>query len=157
MSAYWRPGEPVSAAKLNESSAATGTASVTSPGTFDRSGKNWAMTAPNVDANEQFWVAVVEEVPVSLPTPGSSTTSQQFRTIYTYSWYECRFDVNTGFWVPSGRRGDALQDCVMNYDPTQRIPLSGDPVDSPFSDVPVVTQVIPVARDPVSGQLFFFS
>ena len=153
MSDFWSAGEPISAAKLNRSSAATARVNYNGSGTFERSGSQWSIGESVSPQPESFWVSADEEIVVQIPIPGTS----QFRSIYQYSWTECRYDPAHGFWTATGRSGTASYDPLVNYNPTQRIPLSGMAYLDPLSSTPVVETVYPVTRDPATGQLFFFS
>jgi hypothetical protein len=165
MSDRWNKGEPLSAAKLNRHSASNAQTNYSGNGYMERSGNNWGIDSPSPSGVESFWVsvdreeAITYETQTSTPyTPGSpSTTTTHSRTIYRYEWTEVRFDKTFGCWVKTGTTGHMGADPLVNYDPTQRIPLTEDPVTSPFSGMPIVKGIVPVMRDPQCGQLFFFS
>ena len=157
MSAYWKPGERISSSKLNDSSAATSQIDYTGQGDFQRNGKNWSLSDVRASNIESFWVSVDSENAVNISIPGTSSTSQQYRTIYKYDWTEVRYDPYLGLWTKTGRGGSFETDPLVNFDPTQKIPLTPVETNNVYTDLPVVKSVKPVVRDPQTGQLFFFS
>lgn len=156
MSDRFNPGDFISADKLNRASAATAQISYSGPGQFTRSGSAWSIGEAQSDSVESFWVSCDEETSQTYTISQSSTVLES-RTVYRYSWSEVRFDKTYGLWIKTGRRGDAGCDPLMNYDPTQKIPLTETPAATGFCSLPTVKTVYPVVREPNTGQLFFFS
>jgi hypothetical protein len=145
----WKQGEPLSAAKLNRSSAATAFVDYNGSGSLMRSGKNWVIGEPQSASVESFWVSVDKEYETTFTNGGDS------RTIYKYDWTEVQFNRAYGVWTKTGRSGNADDDPLMSYDPTIQIPLSTvEPY--VFSAEKIVSGVLSVVRDPLTGQLFFF-
>lgn len=146
----WKQGEPLSAAKLNRSSAATAFVDYNGSGSLMRSGKNWVVGEPQSASVESFWVSVDKEYR-KVFVIGAKT-----RTIYLYDWTEVQFDTGFGVWTKTGRSGNAFDDPLMHYDPTTKISLSVAE-DYAFSVGKNIRGVKTVIREPLTGQLFFFS
>lgn len=147
MSDHWKPGEPISASKLNRNSASTNSASSTGQAGFSRSGASFASTQADTYP-ESYWVAITEAKDTGVD-PNFATD----RTIWRHSWVEVTFDPIRGAWRKNPSKGGYWAvDPVYDPDPTTKIEPSqevtiGESKEKFYEDVYSVT------RDPYSGWL----
>jgi hypothetical protein len=152
MGDIWRPGDSISAKKLNRSSIAVQPQDWSGNGDFAKEGGRISTVMPDPNGVEAFFVTLDEEALYQAKdVPG--------RDIFKYSWTQVIFDKDAGYWrrVP-GRSGHHSVDSVMSRNPTQYIdPFVRDAGTwDPEWKGEYIGSIYSVVREPYSGQLLFF-
>jgi len=151
----FRPGETLSASKLNQNSVAIQPQYLAGPGAFSKEGGRILASAPDVAGVESFWVTLDAEQAYTAPADPA-------RTLYKYSWTEVVFDPANGYWARNGSvAGHHSIDPVMMPDPTHK--MDGFEVDRGTAKPEIFGKYIdpknvyPVTREPFAGNLVFGS
>lgn len=154
MGDYWKPGEGISASKLNRNSASTNAVNYSGGGSFSKNGSTFASAVPDIGP-ECFVVAVDEVHREEIDSKVGGTPT---RYIYSHSWTAVTFDTLRGLWKRDNtRRGHFSVDPLYMVTPNEQLTPSGDGKQYGDSKEFFLTSVYSVQRDPHTGILFFFS